>query len=75
MREITNQFQVQGMSMIVLNTFTTLQYLGMSNWINLAVEFHMQTRATSEGGNPQEEMTRGIHEILGTCHMKQSNPG
>lgn len=56
--------------MIVLNTFTTLQYLGMSNWINLAVEFHMQTRATSEGGNPQEEMTRGIHEILGTCHMK-----
>jgi hypothetical protein len=54
---------------------TTLQYLRMSNWINLAVEFHMQTRATSEGGNPQEEMTRWIQEILGTCHMKQSNPG
>jgi hypothetical protein len=47
----------------------------MSNWINLAVEFHMQTRATSEGGNPQEEMTRGIQGIPGTCHMKQSNPG
>ena len=24
----------------------------------------MQTRATSEGGNPQEEMTRWIQEIL-----------
>ena len=35
----------------------------------------MQTRAASEGGNPQEEMTRWIQEILGTCHMKQSNPG
>jgi hypothetical protein len=35
----------------------------------------MQARATSEGGNSQEEMTRGIHEILGTCSMKQSNLG